>query len=174
MEQKTLRLFIIKNIIYTVLVLVCFILQETPRLLAIGDVRPIIVISAVAAIAMNEGEFSGGLFGLLGGVLCDTAAFHIFGVAPTFFLILGCVCGLLVIYLIQPNIKTAFLLSGGFALIYGVVAHYLIYGLWGYTGANKLLIVRTFPCAVYTAIFGMGIFMFVRWIHDRFEEKVCS
>jgi hypothetical protein len=30
------------------------------------------VIAAVTAIAMNEGEFAGGLFGLLCGVLCDT------------------------------------------------------------------------------------------------------
>lgn len=174
MEQKTLRLFIIKNVIYTVLVLMCYILQETPRLLVVGNVRPIVVISAVTAIAMNEGEFSGGLFGLFGGVLCDTAAFHIFGVAPIFFLTLGCVCGLLVIYLIQPNVRTAFILSGGFALVYGVVAHYLIYGLWGYAGANRLLFIRTLPCAVYTALWGMVAFVFVRWINERFEEEVHS
>lgn len=161
-----------KHLVYTVLVLICYILQETPRLLAIGNVRPILVISVVTAIAMIEGEFAGGLFGLFGGVLCDTAAFHIFGVAPIFFLILGCSCGLLVIYLIQPNVKTAFLLCGGFALIYGVIAHYLIYGIWGYVGANRLLIFKTFPVAVYTAIFGMVVFLLVRWIHDRFEEKI--
>ncbi|HWP50326.1 MAG TPA: hypothetical protein VN626_01385, partial [Clostridia bacterium] len=148
------------------------ILQETPRLLAIGNVRPILVISVIAAIAMIEGEFAGGLFGLFGGVLCDTAAFHIFGVAPIFFLVLGCSCGLLVIYLIQPNAKTAFLLCGGFALIYGVIAHYLIYGLWGYAGANRLLLTKTLPSAVYTAVFGMVAFLLVRWIHDRFEEKI--
>ncbi len=172
MEQKTLRLFILKNIIYTILVLICYILQETPRLLVIGNVRPVLVISVIAAIAMVEGEFAGGLFGLLGGVLCDTAAFHIFGVAPIFFLILGCSCGLLVIYLIQPNVKTAFLLCGGFALVYGVIAHYLIYGLWGYAGANRLLIVKTLPSAVYTALFGMAAFLLVRWISARFEEKL--
>ena len=172
MEQKTLRLFILKHIIYTILVLVCYILQETPRLLVIGNVRPVLVISVIAAIAMVEGEFAGGLFGLFGGVLCDTAAFHIFGVAPIFFLILGCACGLLVIYLIQPYAKTAFLLCGGFALIYGVIAHYLIYGIWGYAGANRLLIVKTLPSAVYTALFGMADFLLVRWIHSRFEEKV--
>lgn len=174
MEQKTLRLFILKHVIYTVLVLVCYILQETPRLLAIGNVRPILVISVIAAIAMIEGEFAGGLFGLLGGVLCDTAAFHIFGVAPIFFLILGCACGLLVIYLIQPNVKTAFLLCGGFALVYGVIAHYLIYGLWGYAGANRLLLFKTLPSAVYTALFGMAAFWLVRWIHGRFEEKALN
>lgn len=172
MEQKTLRLFILKNLIYTILVLICYILQETPRLLAFGNVRPVLVISVIAAIAMVEGEFAGGLFGLFGGVLCDTAAFHIFGVAPIFFLVLGCTVGLLVIYLIQPNAKTAFLLCGGFALIYGVVAHYLIYGIWGYAGANRLLFFKTLPGALYTALFGMAAYLFIKWIHDRFEEKI--
>lgn len=171
MEQKTLRLFIFKNMIYTALILVCYIVQETPRLLVIGTVRPVLVISVITAIAMLEGEFAGGLFGLLGGVLCDTAAFHIFGVAPMFFLIIGCACGLLIIYLIQPNVKTAFLLCGGFALIYGFIAHYLTYGIWGYVGANRLLLTKTLPCAVYTAVFGMVAFLLVRWIYDYFEEK---
>ncbi len=172
MEQKTLRLFIFKNVIYTILVLIGYILQETPRLLVVGNVRPVLVIAVISAIAMIEGEFAGGLFGLFGGVLCDTAAFHIFGVAPIFFLILGCACGLLVIYLVQPNVKTAFLLCGGFALIYGVIAHYLIYGIWGYAGANRLLLIKTLPSAAYTALFGVAAFLLVRWIHDRFEEKV--
>ncbi|MFV0497197.1 MAG: hypothetical protein ACK5L0_03370 [Candidatus Fimivivens sp.] len=172
MEQKTLRLFIFKNIIYTVFILIGYILQETPRLLAIGNVRPVLVISVVTAIAMIEGEFVGGGFGLLGGILCDTAAFHIFGVAPIFFLILGCACGLLVIYLIQPNIKTAFLLCGGFALIYGTVAHYLIYGIWGYAGANRLLLTKTLPCAIYTAVFGMAAFLIVKRVNAWFEQKI--
>lgn len=171
MEQKTFRLFIIKNVIYTVIVLIAYILQETPRLLALGNIRPIIVIAVVTAIAMNEGEFSGGLFGLLGGVLCDTAAFHIFGVAPIFFLVLGCTCGLMVIYLIQSNVRTAFLLTGGFTLIYGFVAHYLIYGIWGYAGANRLLLVRTLPCALYSAAFGIPAFLFVRYLQSWFEER---
>ena len=124
----------------------------------------------VTAIAMNEGEFSGGLFGLFGGLLCDTAVFHIFGAASIFFLVLGCGCGLLIIYLIQPTVRSAFLLSGSFALIYGLAAHYLIYGMWGYEGAARLLFTRTFPSAVSTAVFGMGCFWLVWKIRLAFED----
>ena len=131
MEQKTLRLFLWKNFIYTLLILLAYLLQETPALFPVA-LRPVLVISMVTAIAMNEGEFSGGLFGLFGGLLCDPAVFHIFGAASIFFLVLGCGCGLLIIYLIQPTVRSAFLLSGSFALIYGLAAHYLIYGMWGY------------------------------------------
>lgn len=170
MDQKTKRLFIIKNMIYTLAVLLAYVLQETPALFEIRGVRPVLVISAVTVIAMLEGEFSGGLFGLLGGILCDISAAHISGVAALFFLVLGCTCGLLVIYLIQPNIKTAFLLSGGFTLIYGLAAHYLIYGLWGYEGASRLLLFKTLPCAVYTAAAGALLFIPARRLHMAFEE----
>lgn len=169
MEQKTLRLFIWKNLIYTLLILLAYLLQETPALFP-EPLRPVLVISMVTAIAMNEGEFAGGLFGLFGGLLCDTAVFHIFGVASIFCLVLGCGCGLLIIYLIQPTVRSAFLLSGAFALIYGLAVHYLIYGMWGYDGAGRLLLTRTFPSAVSTAVFGMGCFWIVQKIHLGFEE----
>lgn len=172
MDQKTKWLIIAKNLICVLAVLLAYILQETPALLAIKEVRPVLVISVVTLIAMFEGEFAGGLFGLFGGLLCDTAAAHIFGVASIFFLVLGCGCGLLVIYLIQPNEKTAFLLAGGFALVYGLVSHYLIYGLWGYEGAARLILVNTLPGALYTASSAALLLKPMKKFHDYFEEAL--
>ena len=168
MDQKQKRIFIIKNIIYTVLLLICYILQETPSLLDFFGVRPILVIAVIVGIAMTEGEFFGGVYGLFGGLLCDTAAFHFFGIASVLFLILGCGCGLLIIHLVQPNSKTAFLLSGAFSLIYGVISHYLIYGMWGYEGSSMLLITRTVPTAVYTAAAGVLIHIMLTKLQKRF------
>ena len=141
MEQKTLRLFLWKNFIYTLLILLAYLLQETPALFPVA-LRPVLVISMVTAI----------------------------GAASIFFLVLGCGCGLLIIYLIQPTVRSAFLLSGSFALIYGLAAHYLIYGMWGYEGAARLLFTRTFPSAVSTAVFGMGCFWLVWKIRLAFED----
>lgn len=172
MEQKTFWLLVLKNIAYTLLVLCCYIAQEAPGMLWSMGLRPVAVIAAVSALAMNEGELSGGLFGLFGGILCDTAAFHIFGVASIFFMVLGCAVGLLVLYLIQPTLYSALLLSGGFALIYGFAAHYLIYGMWGYAGAGRLLLLRTIPSAAYTAILGGVLFLLVRRIRDGFDGAI--
>ena len=84
--------------------------------------------------------------------------------------ILISLANLLIIYLIQPTVRSAFLLSGSFALIYGLAAHYLIYGMWGYEGAARLLFTRTFPSAVSTAVFGMGCFWLVWKIRLAFED----
>ncbi|MEG2174189.1 MAG: hypothetical protein RR135_01725 [Oscillospiraceae bacterium] len=170
MEQRTLRLLLLKNILYTFLLLVCYIAQETPDLLTLWGICPLPVIGVITAIAMVEGEFSGGLFGLLGGILCDTAAFHIFGVASIFFLVLGTGIGLLIICLVQPNIKSSFLLTGVFAFIYGLACHYLLYGLWGYEGSAILLLRQTLPSALLTALWGVALFWMVRAIRRSFSR----
>lgn len=169
MEQKTLRLYILKNVLYTLLVLLCYVAQETPRLLTVAGVRPVVVIGAVVAIAMVEGEFAGGLFGLLAGLLCDTAAFHFFGVASIFFLVLGTAAGLLIIYLVQSNLRSAFLITGSFALAYLFASHYFIYGIWGYEGAARLLLIQTLPSVLYTALWGTLLFALVRHLAGRFD-----
>ena len=171
MERKTLRLLILKNLLYSLLILLAFLLQDTPALFP-NALRPVLVISAVCGIAMTEGEFYGGLFGLFGGLFCDTAVFHLFGVASLYFLILGCTCGLLIIYLIQPTLKSAFLLSGAFALIYGLSVHYLIYGMWGYDGSWQLIFTRTLPSACSTALFGIPCFWLTRHIHQFFAAAI--
>lgn len=171
MDQKQKRLFIIKNVIYTLLMLCCYILQETPGLLEFFGVRPMLIIAIVVCIAMFEGEFFGGLYGLFGGILCDTAAFHFFGIASVLFLILGCGCGLLIIYLVQPNRRTAFLLTAAFSFVYGIISHYLIYGMWGYDGASMLILSKTIPCAIYTAVASVLIYMLMTRLMPRFTPE---
>ena len=168
MEQKTLKLLIIKNITYTLFILLSYIVQETPGIFS--HIHPVIVLSAVISIAMNEGEFSGGLYGLLGGLLCDTAAFHMFGVASIFFSILGCTGGLLVIYLVHPNVKSAALMSAAAAFIYSSVSYYIIYGMWGYEGSEIFYIVKSASSSVSTAVFGALIFILIRKIKLLFEK----
>jgi len=169
-DTRTRRLFILKNLIYTLVMIFAYVLQETPGAFSIGEVRPNLVIAVVVAIAMTEGEFSGGLYGLLGGILCDTAAFHIFGAASIIFATLGCGCGLVITYLVRSNWRTAFLMNILFAFVYGISSHYLIYGMWGYQGATMLFITKTLPSVVYTAAFGIFMYVTAQYNDKRFKE----
>ena len=170
MDTRTRRLFILKNLIYALALTAAYVLQETPKILAIGGVRPNLVIAAVVAIAMVEGEFSGGLYGLFGGILCDTAAFHIFGAASVLFTVLGCGCGLVTVYLVRSHWRTAFLLNLMFALVYGMASHYLIYGMWGYQGAGMLFLTRVLPSVVYTAVLGVLMYFAAQYNDKRFKQ----
>lgn len=166
MEQRLRKLLLFKNAIYAVLLIICFVLQETPALWSIYAVRPNIVIAFITVLAMYEGEFSAAVYGLFGGLLCDMAAFHLYGVATLFFIFLGCFSGLAIIYLMQQNKRIAFLLTFGCALAYGLVTYFLIYGLWGYDNAAVLLLVRTLPSALYSAVFSLPLF----WIFGKIDK----
>lgn len=170
MDTRTKRLFILKNVIYVLAVTAAYVLQETPKMLEIAGVRPNLVIAAVVAIAMTEGEFTGGLYGLLGGILCDTAAFHIFGAASIVFSVLGCGCGLVTVYLVRSHWRTVVMLNAAFGLIYGTVSHYLIYGMWGYQGAGMIFLTRVLPSVVFTAAFGVPAYYAAQYNAKRFKQ----
>ena len=53
-----------KHLIYCFGLIFCYVLQTTPGFLQIFGVKPFLVIPAVIAIAMQEGEFqTGALYG---------------------------------------------------------------------------------------------------------------
>lgn len=54
-----------KHLIYCFGLIFCYVLQTTPGFLQIFGVKPFLVIPAVIAIAMQEGEFTGALYGAL-------------------------------------------------------------------------------------------------------------
>ena len=168
MEHRVFKYVVPKHIIYTLLILVCYICEQTPYMLTLFGVRPSPVIACVVVIAMLEGEFAGGVFGMLAGTLCDISAFHIFGIASILFLILGVCCGLLVIYLMQSNLQTVMILTFGFALLYGVVCHYLIYGIWDYEGSSLLLLTKTLPTAALSACWALPLYYGILKVHTFF------
>lgn len=169
MEAHQIRRQILKHTVYVLVLVVCSVLQGTPGLLKWRAVHAMPVAAAVAAIAMAEGGFAGGLYGLFGGLLTDVWAFHIFGTASALFLILGCAGGLWTLLMIHANRRTAFLLSGLFALIYGSLAHYMIYGLWGYDGAGALFWKGVLPSALFTGLWGVVLFVLVNRVRQRFD-----
>jgi len=68
-----------KYTIYCLFMLALYILQTTPGFLSIGGLKPNFVIPVAMAIAVCEGDFPGGIFGAVAGILCDFSATSLFG-----------------------------------------------------------------------------------------------
>ena len=109
-----------KHLIYCFGLIFCYVLQTTPGFLQIFGVKPFLVIPAVIAIAMQEGEFTGALYGALGGMLCDMGANTFYGFYTLTLFLYGAAVGLALIYLMKNDRKTAVLCclvyTGGMAL----------------------------------------------------------
>lgn len=171
MEQRSFSYMTLKYTVYAVALILLFGIGERTSLLPFG-IKSIPVIGLFVSIAMVENELIGGIFGLIAGILCDGASALVFGVASALFLIMGCAAGLLSMYLINPRPKSAMLLTGAFALIYGIIVHYSLYGIWGYEGAFMLLLKGTLPSVFLTSLWGFLLFFAVSRFHNFVELKL--
>jgi len=171
METKKLFWLIAKHTVYALLLLLLFFLQEAPAFTLFGA-RAIPVIGLFIAVSMLENEFAGGLYGLAAGLLCDSASIQIFGVASMLFLVMGCAAGLLSMYLVNARPRSAVLLTAAAAAVYGLVCHYILYGVWGYAGAARLLLTHTLPTVLLTAAWGFALFFLVRSIRDAVQARI--
>jgi len=165
MESKKLLIQVAKHSAYALLLLLLYFLQEAPAFTLFG-VRAIPVIGLFVCIGMLENEFLGGLYGLAAGLLCDAASIQIFGIAAMLFLVMGCAAGLLTMYLINARPRTALLLTAAASAVYGLVCHYILYGVWNYEGSARLLLTHTLPTVLLTAAWGFALYFPVRAIRD--------
>ena len=73
-RRKRSRSQIIKWVCYTLLMLLCTVLQTTPGLFQLGDAKPLWLLPLALAVAVEEDEFAGGIFGAVCGLMWDYTA----------------------------------------------------------------------------------------------------
>lgn len=168
--NNTARLNILKHTIYVVLMMMLYVLQTVPGLFVIGGVKPILLVPAAISIAMMEGEFVGGIYGALAGLLCDTGGFLLFGFNG-FVLTLCCVAsGLLVIYLMRCNLLACLLFAFITLFIRGSIEYLFAYGMWNYENAWLIYRNRTLPVVAYSTVAVVPLFYLFRALSRRFAS----
>lgn len=156
--------------IYFVLAYLLTVLQNTPRLFAIGGIKPVLVAGLVVSVAMVEGEFSGGLFGAVAGLLTDFFSYNKFGYNGLMFFVC-CVCiGLLVQSLMRPVPFNCFLYSFLIVLVTDTINFFFRFFITGVEDAFLLYPTLYLPTALYTAVVALPIYWLVRKIHVRYKK----
>ena len=137
---------------YGLLLLMAFLLQSAPRALQIAETKPLRLLPLVVAIGLFTGPIGGGAAGAVAGFLWDIYADRLPGFHGLFLLVIGCVCGLLVVLLMRNNMLTALLLCAG-ALVLQVLYDWgLTYLLLGHDRPFAALWYTYLPCALYTLL----------------------
>ncbi|MCL2579050.1 MAG: hypothetical protein FWE32_03355 [Oscillospiraceae bacterium] len=140
----------IKYTIYALILLLFYVLQTTPGLFAIFGIRPILVVPAAVAIAMYEGEFVGGLYGALAGLLGDMGSSMLFGFGGLIIAFFCILAGLAIIHLMHLNVWNAILFVGVTMLVMGSLEFMFGYGMWGHPNVWMIYVHRTLPVIAYT------------------------
>ncbi len=161
-----------KYLLYFVLLVLLYVLQATPGFLAVRGIKPFLVVPAVIAIAIYEGEFIGALYGALGGMLCDMGASTFYGFY-TITLFLYCTgVGLVLIYLMKNNVQSAVICCLGYVGIMGLIEYIFYYLLYAYPGSWQVLLFFLLPRALFTGLMMPLFYLGERALFQRFEELI--
>ena len=134
------------------LFLTLYVLQNTPSLFSVYGVKPILVIPAAVVFAMYEGEFVGGVFGALAGMLCDLGGSFLFGFDAILTLIFSAVSGLLTIYLLRRNLRNAFMMVFVSMLIRCCLTYFFMYHIWQYEDVVSIFWDSTLWVILYSTL----------------------
>lgn len=146
--------------ILAVIILLVSLLQNTGGLLPrIYGVSAMPLIPLVVCIAMLEREMAGACFGMFAGMLWDAVGTRGDGFHAVVLLIIGCVCGLLLHYLMRVNFVTALLLSACAALVHNLLYWLVFLVIPGYDGAVSALVRFYLPASLYAVLF-LPLFFF--------------
>jgi rod shape-determining protein MreD len=165
-------LIALKHAGYMLMLLTVYVLQVTPGLFSLFGVKPMPVIALAVCIAMAEGEFAGGLYGVFCGLLLDFGAFTLFGINSVLMLICGVATGLLTIYLVRDGLRSAFLLTLAAAALVGVAGYFFLYGMWNLEGAVRIFFNRTVPMIFYTSLCAIPIYKGLAVYRRQFQAQL--
>ena len=157
---------------YALVMTLLYVLQTTPAFLEIFGVKPNLVIPAAVCVAMLEGEFAGGFYGVLAGVFCDVSGPAIFGFNAVLLLVACVAVGLAFLYLLRPCMINFVLLTFGALLARGLTDYLLNYYMWGYDNVWMVLTYQILPGILYSAAVSPLVYYLYTWMGKKFQERL--
>ena len=170
-QRKRRRQLMIHWMLYFLLLLCAAALQTMPGFLTIGSFKPYFILAVCLAVAFQEGEFYGALFGAVGGLLWDYTAGRTFGMLGIGILFLCFLVSVLVQLYLKPSSVNFFLLNlaCGWLLL---STDFLFNDLMrGYANAARRYAVVILPEIVVSSLLAPLILLLVRRIAARLSPE---
>ena len=133
-RRKRSRSQIIKWVCYTLLMLLCTVLQTTPGLFQLGDAKPLWLLPLALAVAVEEDEFAGGIFGAVCGLMWDYTAGRTVGMLAFELLVLCFLLSAVVQLYFKASAANFVLLALGASLLVLSLDWLFFYYMPGYSG----------------------------------------
>lgn len=169
--MRVYRRSVIKYLSYGAVMLLFFGLQSAAPLLAVGGIRPMLLISLCFAVAVTEKELSAGLFAVLCGYSCDIFAPTPMGYYMFFLFVLSVGVGLLARNVFHPTWKMAVCSAFGGVFLLRLLPQLFWLAIPGKPGFWRILLLRELPMSLYTAAVTVPVYFLVRRIHGICDEK---
>lgn len=161
---------VIKWAVYIVLLFLFFTFQTTFYFIGIFDIRPVLIVSFVVALSMQEREIFAMVFGLLAGFMWDFSAGKIPGFNAAILMLCCVTISLVTMYFMGNNFLNSAMLCAVVMVLQGLLDYLFYYLIWGYVDSHLILIRYILPIALYTAVVTPLFFFLTRWLHRKFES----
>ncbi|HJB26828.1 MAG TPA: rod shape-determining protein MreD [Firmicutes bacterium] len=159
----------LKYLIYAIIILALFVMQNTPGMMEIAGIRPSFLLSAAVLFAMYEGEFEGAILAMVCGLFWDFGSGGLTGANAILFLILGVGIGLLTTHLLRRTIGTALLCCAVSILIQMLVNFTFTYFIWNQAHSGMFLLTQMLPAALYSIVLSPLVFLLIRFVFEKFQ-----
>lgn len=163
-----------KFITYALAAVFLCVLQNTPGLFVIRNIKPMWAAAFAICVTLFEKETAGGLFGAFAGLLCDFFSSYTFGFYALGLFFFCVVVGLLTQGYMRPVAVNGMLFTlVSMGLIQWAGFFFTIY-IWGTPDAGLYYLTRLLPMCVYTALTALLLFYPTRAIHRYWEQRIAA
>ncbi len=160
----------LKWCIYALMIPVLYVIQTTPGLFAIGEVKAMLLIPLAVSVACFEKPLASGVFGFFCGLFTDAASDYLLGFNAMIFL-LCC----MTISLIHTNFLKSRLTD---TLISGLVVlalqrgldYFFYYSIWALDPNGHLLLSRFLPSALFSFLLCIPFHYLIKWFVNLMQK----
>jgi rod shape-determining protein MreD len=157
--------------VYSIELLVLYLLQTTAVLPAVCGVRPLLLIGAAMSIALFEGEAVGMVAGIVAGLLMDMGGAELLGVHALLLGMAGFVLGSMTSELFKANLPVLLLAMAVVIPAVGALEWLIFFVLPGYPGASYAMQTHYVPQMLYTFALTPLFYAINRGFVRRFGTK---
>ncbi len=171
MERET-KILLKRRLIIAAVIVICALLQTTIGYFpSIFGIHFFLLVPLCVCIAVFEGERWGAAFGIFAGALWDLSHGGGDGYNALFLLVVCAVCGVLVRYLMQKNIVTGLVMSGGACLLYSILYVMFFISAQGIDRPAFLFVRYYLPGAVFSFLLTFVFYYLIKEISKKYAVE---
>lgn len=161
----------LKWLAYALSLLVIAALQTTPYLFpTVSNIRPILLVPFVIAVATREGIGAGGAFGVAAGLFWDLSGGAPFGFHGFFLMAIGILTGILVAAVFHSSLLSSLLFSIGFLFLMELVSWVFLDYMTGGQDFLYAFFRIILPTTLYSFAFIIPFYFWAKYLNIRLSE----
>ena len=161
-----------RKIVMGIMIVICFVLQCTIfNRLALGSVKPNLLIILTSAFGFMRGHKEGITVGFVSGLLIDIEFGTLIGFYALIYLLIGFINGFFRQIYYDEDVKLPLMLIAGSEFIYGIIIYIFMFLMRSEFQFFHYLGSVIIPELIYTMVITLGLYPLILFISHKLEAE---